>query len=326
MNPNISKELKKATEVLHEKMRVMQQEEERMMSLRTRFVNSKNEDEKTKLKVALIAQSKKLKAAEAEADAADKAFHRILSTEPEDLYDLLDHKILEHSVRLAVKKLVREAVQETAPVSVYSEVEKFFNSNKKKLENLADDNDWDEFYELAFEKFSDYDQDDVAQAMNKAAMRAGWFENEIEDYRQSEQELEDMAFGTKKQQKGINMADYDKKMKTPKPSDTDLMPIKLKSLKTESIKKKELVEVLEEAEYRGRKVTLNKPFYTPGGPRKRAVYVKNDKGNVIKVGFGDPNMRIKKSIPGRRKSFRARHKCDTAKDRTTARYWSCKAW
>lgn len=84
--------------------------------------------------------------------------------------------------------------------------------------------------------------------------------------------------------------------------------------------------VIGEAEYRGRKVKLGKPFLTPGGPKKRSVYVKNDKGNVVKVNFGDPNMRIKKNIPARRKSFRARHKCDTAKDRTSARYWSCKFW
>ena len=84
--------------------------------------------------------------------------------------------------------------------------------------------------------------------------------------------------------------------------------------------------VIGEAEYRGRKVKLGKPFLTPGGPKKRSVYVKNDKGNVVKVNFGDPNMRIKKNNPARRKSFRARHKCDTAKDRTSARYWSCKFW
>lgn len=83
---------------------------------------------------------------------------------------------------------------------------------------------------------------------------------------------------------------------------------------------------LEEAEYRGRKVKLGKPFLTPGGPKKRSVYVKNAKGNVIKVNFGDPNLKIKKNIPARRKSFRARHHCDTAKDRTTPRYWSCKFW
>ena len=96
----------------------------------------------------------------------------------------------------------------------------------------------------------------------------------------------------------------------------------------ESKKKNNLTESfeLEEAEYRGRKVKLGKPFYTPGGPRKRAVYVRNEKGNVVKVGFGDPNMRIKKSIPGRRKSFRARHHCDNPGPRWKARYWSCRAW
>ena len=83
---------------------------------------------------------------------------------------------------------------------------------------------------------------------------------------------------------------------------------------------------LNEAEYRGRKVTLNKPFLTPGGPKKRSVYVKNAKGNVVKVNFGDPNMRIKKSSPSHRKSFRARHHCENPGPKTSARYWSCRAW
>jgi hypothetical protein len=76
-------------------------------------------------------------------------------------------------------------------------------------------------------------------------------------------------------------------------------------------------------------VRLNKPFRTPGGPKKFAVYVKNDKGNIVKVTFGDRNMSIKRADPNRRKNFRARHNCDTdprAKDRTTAKYWSCKFW
>ena len=82
---------------------------------------------------------------------------------------------------------------------------------------------------------------------------------------------------------------------------------------------------LEEAEYRGRKVKLGKPMR--GDVKKFKVFVKNPTtGNVKKVNFGDPNMRIKKSNPKRRKSFRARHKCSTAKDRTSARYWSCRAW
>ena len=83
---------------------------------------------------------------------------------------------------------------------------------------------------------------------------------------------------------------------------------------------------LNEAEYRGRKVSLGKPFLTPGGPKKRSVYVKNAKGNVVKVNFGDPNMRIKKSIPARRKSYRARHHCQTPGPRWKANYWSCRAW
>lgn len=74
---------------------------------------------------------------------------------------------------------------------------------------------------------------------------------------------------------------------------------------------------------------LNKPFRTPGGPKKFSVYVKNDKGNIVKVNFGDPGLRIKDNIPGKRKNFRARHRCDSdprAKDRTTPKYWSCRQW
>jgi len=83
--------------------------------------------------------------------------------------------------------------------------------------------------------------------------------------------------------------------------------------------------LLTEAEYRGRKVKLGKPMQ--GDVKKFKVFVRDPKtGNVKKVNFGDPNMRIKKSNPKRRKSFRARHKCATAKDRTSARYWSCRAW
>lgn len=79
------------------------------------------------------------------------------------------------------------------------------------------------------------------------------------------------------------------------------------------------------ATYKGRKVSLNRPFRTPGGPKKSAVYVKA--GNKVKiVRFGDPNMTIKKNNPARRKSFRARHNCANPGPKTKARYWSCKAW
>jgi len=78
--------------------------------------------------------------------------------------------------------------------------------------------------------------------------------------------------------------------------------------------------------YQGKKVTLNKPFYTPGERKKSAVYVKNPADKVVIVRFGDPDMTIKKSNPERRKNFRARMNCDTATDKTTPRYHSCKAW
>jgi len=83
-------------------------------------------------------------------------------------------------------------------------------------------------------------------------------------------------------------------------------------------------EIDEDAEYQGRKVKLNNP--TKGDIKKFKVYVRNDKGNVIKVEFGDPNMDIKRDSPERLKAFRARHNCDQKKDKTTAGYWSCKFW
>ena len=79
-----------------------------------------------------------------------------------------------------------------------------------------------------------------------------------------------------------------------------------------------------EAEYQGRKVPLGKPM--AGDVKKSKVYVKGPSGRVVKVNFGDKNMRIKKNIPGRRKSFRARHNCANPGPRHKARYWSCRAW
>ena len=85
----------------------------------------------------------------------------------------------------------------------------------------------------------------------------------------------------------------------------------------------EITEQLNEAKHRGKDVKLNSPFRTPGGSKKFAVYVKTPRGTIKKVTFGDPNLRIKNANKGRAKSFRARHKCDQKKDRTTAGYWSC---
>jgi len=97
---------------------------------------------------------------------------------------------------------------------------------------------------------------------------------------------------------------------------------------------KNMKEELTEAEYQGRKVKLNKPM--DGDVKKFKVYVKNPKGNVVKVNFGhggssakkagEKTMRIKKDNPERKKAFRARHNCDSPGPRHKARYWSCKAW
>ena len=97
---------------------------------------------------------------------------------------------------------------------------------------------------------------------------------------------------------------------------------------------KNMKEDINEAEYQGRKVKLNKP--TRGDVKKFKVYVKNPKGNVVKVNFGhggtsakkagEKTMQIQKDIPSRKKAFRARHNCDTPGPRHKARYWSCKAW
>ena len=91
---------------------------------------------------------------------------------------------------------------------------------------------------------------------------------------------------------------------------------------------------INEGEYQGREVKLNKPMR--GDVKKFKVYVKNPKGNVVKVNFGhggtsakkagEKTMKIKKSNPDRKKAFRARHNCDSPGPRTGARYWSCKAW
>ncbi len=90
-------------------------------------------------------------------------------------------------------------------------------------------------------------------------------------------------------------------------------------------------ESLEEAEYQGRKVKLGKPMQ--GDVKKFKVYVKNPKGNVVKVNFGHGGssvkgkaMKIRKNNPKARKSFRARHNCDSPGPRHKARYWSCRAW
>ena len=85
--------------------------------------------------------------------------------------------------------------------------------------------------------------------------------------------------------------------------------------------------VVEEAEYEGKKVKLNDPIRTSENPNKKfKVYVKNDRGNVVVVRFGDPKMEIKRDDPKRRKNFRARHNCDNPGPKWKARFWSCYQW
>ena len=82
----------------------------------------------------------------------------------------------------------------------------------------------------------------------------------------------------------------------------------------------------EAAEYQGKKVTLNKPFRTQGGPKKFAVYVQNESGRVVIFSICDPNKEIKRDDPQRRKNLRSRHNSDSPGPRTKARYWSCRQW
>ena len=101
-------------------------------------------------------------------------------------------------------------------------------------------------------------------------------------------------------------------------------PAQMKRAKGEEAELNEWGEITEKAEYQGKSVELNNP--TRGDIKKYKVYVKNEKGNVVKVEFGDPNMEIKRDDPDRRANFRARHNCDNPGPKYKARYWSCKFW
>ena len=84
-------------------------------------------------------------------------------------------------------------------------------------------------------------------------------------------------------------------------------------------------EDVTKAEYQGEQVTLNKPRRIKGGNKKFEVFVQSG-GKVKRVAFGDPNMEIRRDDPKARANFRARHNCDSKKDKTTAGYWSCRMW
>lgn len=107
-------------------------------------------------------------------------------------------------------------------------------------------------------------------------------------------------------------------------SQEELGRLKDKYSKAEKNKKTKEDFDIDEAEYQGRDVPLGKKM--PGDVKKYKVYVRKPNGNVVKVNFGDKKMRIKKSNPARRKSFRARHNCKNPGPRWKARYWSCRNW
>lgn len=87
-----------------------------------------------------------------------------------------------------------------------------------------------------------------------------------------------------------------------------------------------ILRYIGEAAAAERKVKLNKPFRTPNASKKKAVYVRNDKGNVVLVRFGDKDMKNRSNDPERKKSFRARHNCDNPGPKWKPRYWACKDW
>ena len=134
----------------------------------------------------------------------------------------------------------------------------------------------------------------------------------------------------------MNKEDYGQSMKEYYELGTDNYVNYLRDITPGEDKKKEYKQVTEEplnewgeidedAEYQGKKVKLNNPVR--GGSKKFYVYVRNDKGNVVKVSFGDTTgLSIKRDDPERRKAFRARHNCDQKNDKTTPGYWSCKFW
>ena len=182
------------------------------------------------------------------------------------------------------------------------------------------------------EMFRSKSDKDARSAFHKLVNKHGL--NDVKAVRESYEIGADYANHTKEITPGETPDEkpVDSKERTPEnPQNKDMKKDKytVKTFKeyADDYKYSHLNEELEitEAEYQGKKVKLNDPVR--GGSKKFYVYVKNEKGNVIKVSFGDTTgLSIKRDDPERRKNFRARHNCDTAKDKTTARYWSCRMW
>ena len=182
------------------------------------------------------------------------------------------------------------------------------------------------------EMFRSKSDKDARSAFHKLVNKHGL--NDVKAVRESYEIGADYANHTKEMTPGETTDEkpVDSKLRTPEnPQNKDVKKdkYKMKTFKeyAEDDKYSHLDEELEitEAEYQGKKVKLNDPIR--GGSKKFYVYVKNDKGNVVKVSFGDTTgLSIKRDDPERRKNFRARHNCDQKKDKTTAGYWSCRMW
>lgn len=225
MDPfKMSKALKKATENLKTKMLAQQKIEKELMELKEKFVTETDPRKKEVMKPKLIAKTKEYKAAEAEVQGADAEFHRLLSNEPDDVYDLLDHQLKENLIRLQIRKLVKESltgrkgknnmiklksiledIDTEKSAFLQLEVEKFFNSNKSKFKKLAEEDNWEEIYNSAKEKFPDEDQDRVLQCINRYAGSIGWLGDYIDGVEPTEipteKDLEKMTDGSGKQPK-----------------------------------------------------------------------------------------------------------------------------
>ena len=212
-------------------------------------------------------------------------------------------RLNEKDIEKLVNKIIKEDEEKPYDMKEEEGSRYMFFSNLQQMKRQCEyllDFDENQIEEI-LENGHDWAQDHIAEAKNNMDQVFDFLMNEIK-------------------------GDGDEQDMTMEPQMEDYLPnLRGKKIYEDQYGSIELLPI-QEAEYKGRKVTLNKPFYTPDGPKKRSVYVKNAKGNVVKVNFGDPDMKIKKSIPSHRKSFRARHKCSEKTDRTTPGYWSCKAW
>lgn len=162
----------------------------------------------------------------------------------------------------------------------------------------------------------------IKGAFEKMQQRKEFYGKRPQDIRGEPDEIGDTWDDYKKHMRVHG--DIPMKKSQPQPEDDKAVPLDVDKHQDLNVIGKRSSKKIMEAEYQGRSVPLNKPM--AGDVKKSKVFVRNAEGNVVKVNFGDKNMTIKKNIPARRRSFRARHNCDDPGPKTKARYWSCKAW